>query len=47
MVLQDVFLLNGTVAENIVHGSPGAEWMRLRQLPRCQSDEFIRDARWL
>jgi len=42
MVLQDVFLFNGTVAENIAYGSPNATIEEIRAAAiAAQADEFI------
>ena len=44
MVLQDVFLFNGTVAENIAYGSPGATLEEIIDAAvAAGADEFIRD----
>ena len=44
MVLQDVFLFNGTVAENITYGSPGATLEEIIDAAvAAGADEFIRD----
>jgi ABC-type multidrug transport system fused ATPase/permease subunit len=43
MVLQDVFLFNGTVAENIAYGSPGATLEQIINAAiAAGADEFIR-----
>ena len=42
MVLQDVFLFNGTVADNISYGSPNATREQIREAARAAgADEFI------
>ena len=42
MVLQDVFLFNGTVAENIAYGSPNATMEEIRKAAEAaKADEFI------
>lgn len=44
MVLQDVFLFNGTVAENIAYGSPGATIEQIEAAAAAAgADEFIRE----
>ena len=44
MVLQDVFLFNGTVAENIAYGSPDASMEQIRAAAiAAEADEFIRE----
>ncbi len=44
MVLQDVFLFNGTVAENIAYGSPSATLEEIIEAATAAgADEFIRD----
>jgi ABC-type multidrug transport system fused ATPase/permease subunit len=44
MVLQDVFLFNGTVAENIAYGSPHASRQEIEEAARVAgADEFIRE----
>ena len=44
MVLQDVFLFNGTVAENIAFGSPGATLEAIiKAAVAAEADEFIRE----
>ncbi len=44
MVLQDVFLFNGTVAENIAYGSPGATLEEIIEAAIATgADEFIRE----
>lgn len=44
MVLQDVFLFNGTVAENIAYGSPGATLEQIvAAAAAAGADEFIRE----
>ncbi len=44
MVLQDVFLFNGTVAENIAYGSPGATREQIvAAATAAGADEFIRE----
>ncbi len=44
MVLQDVFLFNGTVAENIAYGSPGATLEQIIDAAiAAGADEFIRE----
>lgn len=44
LVLQDVFLFNGTVAENILYGAPGAsEAAVVRAARLARADEFIRE----
>lgn len=44
MVLQDVFLFNGTVAENIAYGSPGATLEEIVEAAiAAGADEFIRE----
>ena len=44
MVLQDVFLFNGTVVENIAYGSPGATLEEIVEAAvAAGADEFIRD----
>lgn len=44
MVLQDVFLFNGTVAENIAYGSPHASRQQIEEAARIAgADEFIRE----
>ena len=42
MVLQDTFLFNGTVAENIAYGAPGADMEQIRRAARAaDADGFI------
>ena len=44
LVLQDVFLFNGTVAENILYGAPGASEAAIVQAARqARADDFIRE----
>jgi ATP-binding cassette subfamily B protein len=44
MVLQDVFLFNGTVAENIAYGSPGATLEEIIDAAvAAGADEFVRE----
>lgn len=44
MVLQDVFLFNGTVAENIAYGSPHASRKEIEEAARLAgAEEFIRE----
>ena len=44
MVLQDVFLFNGTVAQNIAYGSPGATLEEIVEAAiAAGADEFIRE----
>lgn len=44
MVLQDVFLFNGTVAENIAYGSPHASRQEIEEAAKLAgADEFIRE----
>lgn len=44
MVLQDVFLFNGTVAENIAYGSPHASRQEIEAAAKMAgADEFIRE----
>ncbi|MGQ9778866.1 MAG: ABC transporter ATP-binding protein [Bacillota bacterium] len=44
LVLQDVFLFHGTVAENILYGAPGASEAEMRRAAAlARADEFIRE----
>jgi len=43
MVLQDAFLFNGTVAENISYGKPTASRDEIVEAARTRADEFIWD----
>jgi ATP-binding cassette subfamily B protein len=45
MVLQDVFLFNGTIAENIAYGSPGATKQQIEDAARAAcAHDFISEA---